>query len=58
MLSDTILESMNNHLFTILAVFAILLAVFIAMFNMLAALYLIGGVLVFGIGLLIYRWKF
>ena len=49
---------MNPRIFTILAVFAMLFAAAIAMFNLMLSAYIIGGVLLFGIGLLIYRIKF
>lgn len=49
---------MNNHIFTILAVLVIIFAAAIAAFNLMLSAYMIGGVLVFGVGLLIYRIKF
>jgi hypothetical protein len=49
---------MNNRIFTILAVFAMLIAAVIAAFNLMLSAYIIAGVLIFGVGLLIYRIKF
>lgn len=49
--------TMDNRISTIIAVCAILLATAVAMFNLMLSLYIIGGVLVFGVGLLIYRIK-
>jgi amino acid transporter len=46
---------MQQHLFTILAVLVILFAILVALFNPMLSLYIIGGVVVFAIGLLIYR---
>jgi hypothetical protein len=46
---------MQQHLFTILAVLVILFAILVALFNLMLSLYIIGGVVVFAIGLLIYR---
>lgn len=47
--------AMKNHLFTILALFFLLLAIASALVDLKVALFLITGVLTAGIGLLIYR---
>jgi hypothetical protein len=52
---DAAISPMQQHLFTILAVLVILFAILVALFNPMLSLYIIGGVVVFAIGLLIYR---
>ena len=49
---------MNSHTFTILAIIAVLIAAVVAVFNLMLSAYIIAGVLILGIGLLIYRLKF
>lgn len=48
----------SNYIFSIFSVFAVLFAAFIAIFNPILSAYILAGVLIFGIGLLIYRIKF
>lgn len=47
---------MKSHVFSILAIFAIFMAVCVSLFQPLLGLFIIGGVLVGGIALLVYRW--
>lgn len=49
---------MNSRIFTVFAVFAILIACGMAAVNLIVSASIIAGVLIFGIGLLIYRIKF
>lgn len=49
---------MGSRIFTILAMAALLMAAVVTMYSVTLSMWIIGGVLVAGIALLIYRLKF